>query len=186
MDRCIKPRLRRLTKIEAAKSQIESAIWLWFIHGDIVSVGTLATAAHRALSEVAALREMSAWPVTAAYFPGRDAEEADPLSEDGATYFQHAKKRESYDVSEQWAELQLFDAVMAYGNLTDERSCSALMSTFVVRFGVERQDLFVPQAFSLLERRISTAFNLERLQRLSRIDFLKEFLGYLGPATAAG
>ena len=53
------------------------------------------------------------------------------------------------------------------------------MSTFVVRFGVERQDLFVHDAFVLLERRISNSFNLERLEGLSRMDFLKEFLGYL-------
>ena len=53
------------------------------------------------------------------------------------------------------------------------------MSTFVLRFGVQRQDLFVEDAFSLLERRVSEAFNLERLERLSKMDFLKEFIGVL-------
>lgn len=181
MDRCINPRLLRLPKIEAAKLQIESAIWLWFVNGDIVSVHTLAIAAQRVLLEVATLWGAAAWPATSAYFPAVRHDDPDARSQDAATYFLHAKKEETYEVSEQWAELQLFDAVMAYGNLANDRSGSALMSTFVLRFGVEREELFVADAFTLLERRVSDAFNLPRLKGLSRIDFLKEFLGSVGP-----
>lgn len=180
MDRCIKPRLVRLSKIEAAKLQIESAIWLWFVNGDVVSVQTLAAAAHRILLELAVLWEASAWPITSAYFP-QDPEKKDARSDDAVSFFRYAKKDETYEVSEQWTELNLFDAVMAYGSLAGDRSGSALMSTFVVRFGVERPDLFVPDVFSLLETRISKTFNLERLERLSRMDFLKEFIGFLQP-----
>lgn len=183
MDRCIQPRLVRLPKIEAAKLQIESAIWLWFVNGDIVSIYTLAAAANRVLLELGALWGARAWPATAGYLCAPTAEEApEARSRDAATYFQHAKESETYEISEQWTELRLFDAVMAYGNLANDRSGSALMSTFVVRFGVEREDLFVADAFSLLERRISAAFNLPRLKELSRLDFLKEFLGSTGPA----
>ncbi len=103
-------------------------------------------------------------------------------SQNPVTFFKHAKKKETYEVSEQWTELYLFDAVMAYTSLADDRSASALMSTFVLRLGVQRQDLFVPDAFSLLERRVSKTFNLERLERLSKIDFLKEFIGVLSRA----
>jgi hypothetical protein len=96
-------------------------------------------------------------------------------------FFKDAKEEESYEVSPQWTELYLFDAVMAYTNLAVDRCGSALMSTFVVRFAVERQELFVPDAFSLLEKRVSKTFNLGRLEQLSRIEFLKEFLGFLAP-----
>ncbi|MGI8432922.1 MAG: hypothetical protein ACR2MW_11615, partial [Chthoniobacterales bacterium] len=173
----------RLPKIEAAKLQIESAIWLWFVNGDIVSIYTLAAAAHRVLLELAGLWGARAWPCTAGYLCA-PAEDETPAagSQNGAKYFEYAKKNETYEVSEQWTELYLFDAVMAYGNLANDRSGSALMSTFVVRFGVEREDLFVADAFSLLERRISAAFNLARLKELSRIDFLKEFLACVEPA----
>lgn len=173
----------RLPKIEAAKLQIESAIWLWFVNGDIVSIYTLAAAAHRVLLELGSLWGARAWPSTAGYLCAPATEDAPgACSQDAATYFQHAKKNETYEVSEQWTELHLFDAVMAYGSLANDRSGSALMSTFVVRFGVEREELFVTDAFSLLERRISVAFNLARLKELSRIDFLNEFLGRVGPA----
>lgn len=180
MDRRIKPRLVRLTKLEAARRQIESAIWLWFVDDDHVSVHALAASAHRLLVDLAAVRETAAWPYSAAYLPGSPVKVRCADADDAATFFKYAKKDETYELSEQWTELYLFDAVMAYSSLADERAASALMSTFVLRFGVQRQDLFVPDAFSLLERRVSKTFNLERLQRLSKIDFLKEFIGVLG------
>ena len=106
--------------------------------------------------------------------------------DDAVTFFKDAKDNETYEVSEQWTEMYLFDAVMAYSNLAPDRCGSALMSTFVVRFGVERQDLFVTDAFSLLERKISKSFNLKRLERLSKMEFLKEFLGFLGAPSRLG
>ncbi len=179
MDRCIKPRRITLSKLEAARRQIESAIWLWFLDGDIVSVNTLVVSAQRLLLEIAALWETEAWPCTAGYLAQESKEESGSRSGDAVEYFNTAKEEETYEVSEQWTELSLFDAVMAYCNLTRDRGGSILMSTFVVRLGVQRQELFVPDAFSLLEKRVSEAFNLERLERLSKIEFLKEFIGVL-------
>ena len=179
MDRCVKSQIVRLSKIEVARRQIESAIWLWFVDDDIVSVHTLAAAAHRTLVDLANLWGASAWPATAAYLPKR-AQGRKLRTEDAVTFFNDVKEEETYELSQQWIELYLFDAVMAYSNLAADRGGSALMSTFVVRFGVERQELFVTDAFSLLERKISKTFNLDRLERLSKIDFLKEFLGFLG------
>ena len=149
MNRCIKPRLVRLTTLEAARRQIESAIWLWFVGDDLVSVYALTAAAHRLLLELAALRETAAWPYTAAYLPKRTYKDRRAKSQNPVTFFKHAKKKETYEVSEQWTELYLFDAVMAYSSLVNDRSPSALMSTFVLRLGVQRPDLFVPDAFSL-------------------------------------
>ena len=180
MDRCIKPQLVKLSKIEAARRQIESAIWLWFVDDDMVSVNTLAASAHRTLVDVANLWGTSAWPSTAAYLPEPMESRRPITTEDAVGFFKEAKDEENYEVSEQWTEMHLFDAVMAYTNLVPEHCGSALMSTFVVRFGVDRQDLFVPDAFSLLERKISKTFNLKRLQRLSKMEFLKEFIGVLG------
>jgi hypothetical protein len=179
MDRCIKPRLLKLTKLEAARRQIESAIWLWFVDDDHVSAHSLAAAAHRLLVELAAVREKASWPHSSAYLPAPAVNSRPVDSGDAVIFFKYAQKDETYELSEQWTELYLLDAVMAYSNLADERGASALMSTFVLRFGVQRQDLFVPDAFSLLERRVSKAFNLERLERLSKMDFLKEFIGVL-------
>lgn len=178
MDRCIKSRLVRLTKLEAARRQVESAIWLWFVGDDHVSVHALSAAAHRLLMELAALRKTAAWPYSTAYLPRVKRRRAHTA--DAVRFFKYAKKDDTYEISEQWTESYLFDAVMAYSSLADDRAASVLMSTFVLRFAVQRQDLFVPHAFSLLERRVSKTFNLERLQRLSKIDFLKEFIGVLG------
>jgi hypothetical protein len=180
MDRCIKPQLVKLSKIEAARRQIESAVWLWFMDGDMVSVHTLASAAHRTLVSLANLWGARAWPSTSAYLPKQSYHQRRIRTDDAVSFFKDVKEEESYEVSPQWTELYLFDAVMAYSNLAPDRCGSALMSTFVVRFAVERQELFVPDAFSLLERRVSKTFKLDRLEQLSRIEFLKEFLGFLG------
>ena len=181
MDRCIKPRRLTISKLEAARRQIESAIWLWFLDGDMVSIDTLVTSAQRLLRDVAALWETEAWPCTAGYFPEwKSDEDRGGVTNDAVHYFNCAKEEETYELSEQWTELSLFDAVMAYCNLAQERGGSVLMSTFVLRFGVQRQDLFVPGAFSLLERKVSEAFNLDRLESLSKVEFLKEFIGVLG------
>jgi hypothetical protein len=179
MDRCIKPRLVRVTKLEAARRQLESAIWLWFVDDDHVSVHALTASAHRLLLELSALRKKAGWPFSGAYLPTPTVKVRRRHTEDAVTFFKYAKKDETYELSEQWTELYLFDAVMAYSSLADDRGASALMSTFVLRFGVERPDLFVRDAFSLLERRVSETFNLERLERLSKMDFLKEFIGVL-------
>ncbi len=179
MDRCIRPRLVSLSKLEAARRQIESAIWLWFADDSYVSVYALTAAAHRLLKELTKQRETAPWPYATAYLSDKSADAGRIDLDDPVTFFQYAKQKESYEVSEQWTESYLFDAVMAYGNLAEDRSPSALMATFVVRFGVERQDLFVTDAFTLLERRVNESFNLERLESLSKMEFLKEFIGVL-------
>lgn len=181
MDRCIRPRLVSLSKLEAARRQIESAIWLWFADDSYVSIYALTSAAHRLLKEMTSQRECAPWPYSTAYLPDKTVGARRIDLEDPVTFFNYTKQNETYEVSEQWTESYLFDAVMAYSNLCEDRSPSALMATFVVRFGVERQDLFVNDAFTLLERRVNESFNLERLESLSKIEFLKEFIGVLRP-----
>jgi hypothetical protein len=182
-DRTIEPRLLRLDKIEAARRQIESAIWLWFVDADMISVRTLTAAAHRLILDLAELWGVTAFPFTASYFPARAGKDGESPVPDAETYFKHAKEGETYELCEAWTELYLFDAVMAYSNLVDNRRGSALMSTFVLRFGVQRPDLFVRGAFSLLEKRVSADFNIERLEQLTKIEFLEEFFGFLGRPT---
>lgn len=174
-----KSRLVKLTKLDAARRQIESAIWLWFLDSDIVSVYTLTSAAHRILRELAEHRGVTPLAFTAEYFPRPGDKDRSHSLRDAEVFFQQAKNAEMYGFDEVWIELYLFDAVMAYANLFEHDSRSALMSTFVVRFGVQRPDLFAPDAFPLLEKTIGKTFNIERLEQLSKLEFLKEFFGCL-------
>lgn len=167
-----------MRKIDAARRQIESAIWLWFVDADIVSVHTLTAATHRILRELSELWGVTPLPLTAQYLLKRRDQETKQTFHEVEAFFKQAKNDESYELNETFTELYLFDAVMAYINLLDNDSASALMSTFVVRFGVQRPDLFAPNAFPLLEKKISQSFNIERLGKLSKIEFLKEFLGF--------
>ncbi|MBA3543105.1 MAG: hypothetical protein H0T83_01480, partial [Chthoniobacterales bacterium] len=83
-----------MSKIEAARRQIESAIWLWFVDDDMVSVHTLAAAAHRTMRELAALWDASAWPSTAGYIPPQEPNLQRVRSDDAVTYFNDAKDDE--------------------------------------------------------------------------------------------
>ena len=105
MDRCVKSQIVRLSKIEVARRQIESAIWLWFVDDDIVSVHTLAAAAHRTLVELANLWGASAWPATAAYLPKRTQSTRRLRTDDAVSFFNDVKEEETYELSQQWIEL---------------------------------------------------------------------------------
>ena len=183
-DRCLKPRLLKLRKIEAARRQIESAIWLWFVDADMVSVRTLTVAAHRLILDLAELWGVTAFPFTAAYIAPDTKADGKSSAPDAESYFKNAKESETYELCEAWTELYLLDAVIAYSNLVDNHGGSALMSTFVLRLGVQRQELFARGVFSLLEQRLSEYFNLERLQRLSKMEFLNDFLRNLSRPAA--
>ena len=185
MSQCNKPRLLKLSKIDAAKRQLESAIWLWFVDADIVSVHTLAAAAHRLLLDLAERRGVASLLLATEYFTKQREKEPKRRLQEAEEFFTGAKSAETYAFDEVLVELRLFDAVMAYASLFDRDSRSALMSTFVVRFGVQRPDLFAPNIFPLLEKNVDNSFNIERLQKLSKLEFLQEFLGFLGqPATS--
>src|ERR1041385_5681778 len=99
MDRCIKSQIVRLSKIEVARRQIESAIWLWFVDDDIVSVHTLAAAALRTLVDLANLWGASAWPATAAYLP-KGSSSKKLRTHDAALFFTDVKEEEIYELSQ--------------------------------------------------------------------------------------
>jgi hypothetical protein len=185
MSQCNKPRLLKLSKIDAARRQLESAIWLWFVDADIVSVHTLAAAAHRLLLDLAERRGIAPLLLTTEYFAKHHEKEPKRRLQEAEAFFTDAKSAETYAFDEVLVELRLFDAVMAYASLFDRDSRSALMSTFVVRFGVQRPDLFAPNIFPLLEKNVDDSFNIERLQKLSKLEFLQEFFGFLGQPAAS-
>jgi hypothetical protein len=174
-----KSRLLKVSKIDVARRQIESAIWLWFVDSDTVSVHTLAAAAHRVLRDFAKNRGLAPLAVATAYLPERLEKETKHTLRDAETFFKHAKNAETCEFNEAWTEFYLFDVVMGYIQLLDDDARSALMSTFIVRFGVQRPDLFAIDAFPFLEREVDKVFNIERLQKLSKLEFLEEFFGLL-------
>ncbi len=183
-DRSLNPRLLRVPKIEAARRQIESAIWLWFVDADMVSVRTLTAAAHRLILDLAELWEVTAFPFTGVYLAPTNIVERRPEEPDAETYFRDAKESEIYQLSEEWTEIYLLDAVISYSNLVDNRCGSTLMSTFVLRLGVQRQELFARGVFSHLEESVSEYFNIETLQRLTKMEFLSDLFRVLGSSAA--
>src|SRR5437667_6278574 len=93
-----KPRVLRLRKIEAAKRQIESAIWLWFVDADIVSVHTLTLAAHRILLELSKTWGVNPLPLTTRCFPKRRDRITRPAIEEPDSFFKKAKSEDIFEL----------------------------------------------------------------------------------------
>src|SRR5881394_2868805 len=93
-----KSRLLRLRKIDAAKRQIESAIWLWFVDADIVSVHTLTLAAHRILLQLSKTWGVNPLPLTTRCFPRRHDSITRSVIEQPDAFFKQAKSDEIYEL----------------------------------------------------------------------------------------
>jgi hypothetical protein len=77
------PEVLTLTKLDAARRQLHTAIALWFTNGDPVSIYTLAAAAHEIIHTV-----------TKKHIPNRRALlfDSDVLTDDGRTVFRKTLK----------------------------------------------------------------------------------------------
>ncbi len=124
-----RPRLK-VSKTDAAKRQIETAIRLWFFSGDPVSIHTLAAAAHQILHALGKKRGVSA---ILRDLPGVRPERKKELRELLGRYenfFKHADKDPEalLDFNPDATELFMLDAVFTYESLTQE--VAPILSTF--------------------------------------------------------
>jgi hypothetical protein len=112
----------KITKLDAALRQLQTAVRLYFSDADPVSIHTLTAAAHRILADLAKAR--GGTPMAADAFVQKvradQREEAKRRLSAAANFFKHAD-RDSEDVhtfSPSQTEFMLVDACYKYGELT--------------------------------------------------------------------
>jgi hypothetical protein len=164
------------TKLDAARRQINTAIWLWFNGADIVSVYTLAAAAHRIILEVSGGEDTTPLPFNMANLPEglrpKNFEEAPELLS------AHSDPDEAIHLNPVWLEFYLFLVVSAYTEFAiDDDSYHPLMSAFMLRLGLCRPEAFKRGALPDLER----GLDVERIKKLSKSEFLREMFGNVSP-----
>lgn len=164
-------------RLDAARRQINTAIWLWFNRADIVSVHTLAAAAHRTILGLSGTAEPPPLPFNATKLP--EGLTATMLKQ--APHFLQSEASdpdETIHLNPLCTELYLFQVVSAYTEFAiDDDSYHPLMSALMLRLGICRPDVFKAETLPNLERGLDT----EKVKKLSRSDFLKEMFGTITP-----
>ena len=113
-----------VSKLDAARRQLETGTRLYFSEGDPVSVHTLVAAAYQVLSDVNRARggtPMLKEQIPSWVRPGASAEARRKLNE-AANFFKHADQdhESTLEFGQRSTELLLYDAVRKYRELTGE------------------------------------------------------------------
>ena len=165
----------RVNKGEAATAQLTSAIILWFLGGDPVSIHTLAAAAHDCFywmvkhrGQESALRTWMSEQSTALQNQIADAQ----------NFFKHGhkwlKREIKYPVI--YGEKLMFDSVVCYGMVFDPKKTPAVLRLYGVRFGLENSDIYPDD----LSRHFLEPDLIDRLAPLSRREFYYCGLALIG------
>ncbi len=131
----------KVSKTDAAKRQLETAIRLWFFSADPVSIHTLAAAAHQILHDLGKKRGV---PATLRDLPGIRPEYEKVVRETVSRYenfFKHADKDPDalLDFNQQATEIFILDAVVTYESLTQE--IVPILSTFKAWMFIQKPEL---------------------------------------------
>lgn len=165
------------TKLDAARRQINTAIWLWFNGADIISVHTLAAAAHRIVLDLSGDMEVGQLPFDTANLPEGLTEK---MLREAQTFLESSDgdSDKMIHLKPVWTELYLFLVVSAYTEFAiDDDSYHPLMSAFMLRFGICRPEVFKSGALPSFGKGV----NAERIKNLSKTEFLKEMFGNVSP-----
>jgi hypothetical protein len=161
-------------KIAAARRQIDTAIWLWFNDGDIVSIHTLADAAFGILDQLYQKRNWGR-PMPLDDDPKLSTPERqkwrDKVREAG-TFGKHARHDhdKSYRYSSDFVQAYLAFAITEHARL-ENVGPGSLQTVFSMWFWLHFPQ-FVERAPMLPK-----GFNVEGSRKLSRREFFEKFAG---------
>ncbi|MFC1461157.1 hypothetical protein ACFLQR_01390 [Verrucomicrobiota bacterium] len=134
----------RVTKLDAARAQMETAIRLYFTDGDPIAVHTLAAAAHQILHDISAKRS---GPPSIREFqfirPGCEAEWHRTVT-DEENFFKHADRDPDrvLEFMPHKAPAFLIDGCQLYRSLTDD--WPALFKLFTTWMALRNPKLIIP------------------------------------------
>jgi hypothetical protein len=170
----------RLNKLAVVDRQIDTAIWLWFNGGDIVSIVTLTGAAlgvldglfqrHRKSRPIPFNDEMA----ELANITPRKARNLVKLDE---TFAKHARTdpEETREYTERRASVYLFCAVAGYNEFAGTHQERGLRSLFALRYAMFNEHLYNPPPS--MHQTAEERLEVERLKNLSTAQFFQELGG---------
>lgn len=162
-----------VTKLEAARRQLKTAIELWFADGDPVSVHTLAHASHEVLHRIYRNRGLKDLLFDSTLIKDEHRAEFSISIKESANFFKHAKNEGETDISifrTQRNDLYLLMSVIAIDRMKETRS--DVEAAFIFWHFLHAPKWFpedVAQNNIPIDR-------LAELKKLSRRDLLQAFL----------
>lgn len=168
-----------ITKLDAAKREIETAILLWFRYADDVAIHILTSAAHRILHDLLVHAGTSSTFFDNKYLPKGAEKETKRILRKYETFFKHAKDdpNDTLDYNPVCTQYYLYDAVESYLKL--RRGETDLMTAYRLHYQLAFPAYF-QESMPILKKR----FPVEFLSACDRTEFFKYFFGR--PVTPKG
>jgi hypothetical protein len=172
------PGIVRVTRQEAAKGQLHSAILLWFHEGDVASIHTLTVAAQGILSVLkkeAGVR-----------FGAADWIQAQPKSfqekiRNPQNFFKHGHHKQLYkDVisyAPELPEVFMLDSTVTYSHLFHRLTPTMLL--FLLRFSIEQPKAF--RSTESIHAKLVDGVKIEDFRGLGRREFYERLLPLVKP-----
>ena len=173
----------KLDKMTAARRQLNTAIWLWFRGGDLGSVHTLTGAAFGILDGLYFSRfKRRPVPFDDAQLPEYlrpHAKKLRNLLAKPQDFLKHARHDgdASHDLSAQWTENYIYNAIKAFWDLNDGKMDQTLMFIFIVRFSA-----IYPHIFGGIDKVAPTdqkRREVEEIKQLSPVEYFDRVGGQL-------
>jgi hypothetical protein len=177
----VNPRIHRViivTKASAARSQLETAIQLWFDDADPVSIHTLAVAAHDCFDALGRrIGKSSRWHELMAARPRKVQKQSAYAQNFFKHGFKDLKKQARYMPFH--GEVLLFDAAICHEAIFQK--VTPLMEAFLLRFAMSFPEFVTVDVGQLIKSK--TGLVIDDIAPLNRSDFLKRVLPPLQKAT---
>jgi hypothetical protein len=167
-----------LSKLEVAERQLDTAIWLWFNKGDIVSINNLTGNSFGILDDLYHKRfKERPIPFKDEYMPdGMIPRVARDMMKAAQNFSKHARNDPDavQEFKPAFVEDYLFCAVAALDTLTNSaQDVHGLRSFFSLRFGITHRSGFAAGTFE----KLAETLDIDRLTKLSRTEFFQEIGG---------
>jgi hypothetical protein len=165
----------RITREEAARGQLESAILLWFLERDPASVHTLAVAAQELLHHTG--REAGNPSKTVMWLKAQPKKFQD-MARFPQNFFKHAKKNQLTSFAPLISEMCMIDAVSLYEDLFHR--LTPLMRLFALRFSLSWPNI---ASVDMMKSKLIKGVELPKnIAQLSRSEFLNGLLPFFASA----
>lgn len=158
-----------ITKLDAARRQLRTAIELWFADGDVVSTHTLAYAAHEVIHDIHRAAGKGKLLFDSPRFPKADRQKQAQFLKSAASFFKHAQRdiTTKLDFDPTLTEIFLIASIIGLREM-EERLNDAEAAMFVWA-RIHHVDWFDPEGFKY---RIPVE-RIDQLKGLSKAKFFQ-------------